>query len=475
MNKPDQLPPYDAEAEAGALGCVLSANGDAGKLFSQLHLEHFYELRHQAVFKGLKSLASRGEGLDAVSLVRWLKENGELENAGGFEYAAALPDTIPSPEQFPVYLDTVQDRAERRADIRDSVEIEMLARNLAIPRGKLADAARRMLEARTRPPSDALPAISDAVDFTAEPLPQPPELVRGLIHKGSKLVLGGGSKSFKTWTLLDLALSVAHGREWLNFSTTRGRVLYLNFEIQAWSWQSRLQAVAKAKSITIEPGQLSLWNLRGKAAHFSDLLPKIRETIKQDFALIVLDPIYKIYGGTDENSAGDVARLLNGLEELAVSSGAAVAFGAHFSKGNQAGKESIDRISGSGVFARDPDSLLVFTRHEQADAFTVEATLRNFAPVSPFVVRWEFPLMTPAAELDPSRLKQVAGRKRESNPDELLDVLGDRILTSTEWAKEAENEAGIKNRTFYTLLKELQESDRVIRSRINNKWQRVSK
>src|SRR2546422_7325919 len=38
-------------------------------------------------------------------------------------------------------------------------------------------------------------------------------------------------------------------------------------------------------------------------------LPKIRDTAKQDFALIILDPIYKIYGQTDENSAGDVARL----------------------------------------------------------------------------------------------------------------------------------------------------------------------
>lgn len=37
---------------------------------------------------------------------------------------------------------------------------------------------------------------------------------------------------------------------------------------------------------------------------------------------------------------------------LTVETGAGVAFGSHFSKGNQIQKESIDRISGSGVFAR---------------------------------------------------------------------------------------------------------------------------
>jgi RecA-family ATPase len=76
---------------------------------------------------------------------------------------------------------------------------------------------------------------------------------------------------------------------------------------------------------------------------------------------------------------------------VAVRTGAAIAFGAHYSKGNQARKESIDRVGGSGVFARDPDSLLNFTRHEERDCFTVEMTLRNHPPQKPFVVKWEYP------------------------------------------------------------------------------------
>src|ERR1019366_1572546 len=143
----------------------------------------------------------------------------------------------------------------------------------------------------------------------------------------------------------------------------------------------------------------------------------------EGFALIILDPIYKLYGGTDENAAGDVAALLNSLERLAVETGAAIAFGAHFAKGNAAGKEAIDRISGSGVFARDPDSLLIFTKHESEDAFTVEPILRNFAPVAPFAVRWHFPLMQLAADLDPAKLKQAGGRPAKHRPQDLLDVL----------------------------------------------------
>ena len=62
---------------------------------------------------------------------------------------------------------------------------------------------------------------------------------------------------------------------------------------------------------------------------------------------------------------GDITALLNMVENLAVTTGAAVALAGHYAKGNAAAKESIDRISGRGVFARDPDSLITFTKHEE--------------------------------------------------------------------------------------------------------------
>ena len=126
--------------------------------------------------------------------------------------------------------------------------------------------------------------------------------------------------------------------------------------------------------------------------------------------MIVLDPIYKLLGARDENKAGDIASLLNEIELLAVKTGAAVAFGAHFSKGNQSQKESIDRIGGSGVFARDPDTILTFTRHDETDCFTVDATLRNHPPIDPFVVRWEFPLMCVDSTFDPANLTALEPR-----------------------------------------------------------------
>jgi hypothetical protein len=318
---------------------------------------------------------------------------------------------------------------------------------------------------------DVLPDLIDAADFLADPIDAPPELIAGILHAGSKLVLGGTSKSFKTWTLLDLAISIATGADWLGRRTAQGKVLFVNFEIQPHAWQRRIVGVARAKGVKIKPGMIQLWNLRGHAADFRQLIPKIIERARsENFSLIILDPIYKLYGNTDENSAGNVALLLNSLEKMATITGAAVAFAAHFAKGNAAGKEAIDRISGSGVFARDPDSILVFTKHEDEDAFVVEPILRNFAPVEPFAVRWNFPLFEIADELDPTRLKKAGGRGRTFTEENLLDALGDKSLTTTEWKKLAEDEHGIKHRTFYSLKKTLVVTKRVTQSKGNNKW-----
>ncbi len=210
-------------------------------------------------------------------------------------------------------------------------------------------------------------------------------------------------------------LVVAYGVPWLGCETAPGRVLVVNFEIQSAFACRRLNVLAEALGIKQEPGRLDCWNLRGHATSHLEIFPRIIDRIGDGgYRLIVLDPIYKLYGGSDnENGAREVAALMNSVESLAVKTGAAVAFGAHFSKGNQAAKDTIDRVSGSGVFARDPDSLLNFTKHQESDCYTVEATLRNFPPLDPFVVRWAYPLFVRDASLNPAELKTPGRSTRD--------------------------------------------------------------
>src|SRR5205823_782853 len=154
----------------------------------------------------------------------------------------------------------------------------------------------------------------------------------------------------------------------------------------------RIRWISQQKGVALTDN-LQVMTLRGWTDPIENLTEKFIQYFRAlpPFALIIFDPIYKLLNGRNENGTGEITDLLNHVEKIAVQTGAAVAFGHHFSKGNQAAKESIDRLSGSGVFARDPDAILTMTEHEQADCCTVQPTLRNFAPITPFVLEWKAP------------------------------------------------------------------------------------
>lgn len=317
--------------------------------------------------------------------------------------------------------------------------------------------------------------LINAAAFMASELTEPDQVIRGILHQGSKFCIGGASKACKTWALLDLAISVANGIPWLNFPTTQGKVLYINFEIQNFAWQRRIETVATAKNVQYLDN-IELLNLRGKPTDFGSLIPQIIESVKDGkFILIVIDPIYKLYGRTDENNARDVAALLTAVERLSHESGAAVAYASHFSKGNQSGKEAMDRVSGSGVFSRDPDSILILTQHAEEDAFTVEGILRNFAPVSSFVVRWKFPLLEYDETLNPEDLKKPGGRPSLNYETDLLDCLAKESLSSTDWYQNSRDQCGVSRATFFRVLKDLESQGLILKSKINQKWCLVSK
>ena len=303
-------------------------------------------------------------------------------------------------------------------------------------------------------PDGRLPDIVSAATFTASPLPEPEQVIRGVLHRGSKAVYGGPSKAFKSWSLQDMCIAVATGGDWLGFQTTAGNVLYINFELQPFAVHKRLLAICEDRRIAV-PEKLHIWHLRGFGRPLSERLPELKRHMKgEGYNLVVPDPVYKTLAGRNENDAGAIAEVCAEIESVAIATGAAVAFGAHFAKGNAASKNAIDRMSGSGVFARDPDAIITATTHEELDAFTVEMTLRNFPQPENFVIRWQYPRMHRDGALDPARLKQPKmGRSPEHDVDEIVNHL-EPGLTAKAWAIVCHDEAGITASTFWRLLRQ---------------------
>ena len=186
-----------------------------------------------------------------------------------------------------------------------------------------------------------------------------PELIKGVLRQGHKMLIAGPSKAGKSFALIELSIAIAEGRKWLDLECAQGKVLYVNLELDRASCLHRFKDVYNA--IGLEPNNISnvhIWNLRGKTVPMDKLAPKlIRRAHKKGYIAVIIDPIYKVLTG-DENSADQMAHFTNQFDKVATELGCSVIYCHHHSKGAQGGKKSMDRASGSGVFARDPDALI---------------------------------------------------------------------------------------------------------------------
>lgn len=200
----------------------------------------------------------------------------------------------------------------------------------------------------------------ESLDDVWGSLPQlAPPLIDGVLRQGHKMLIAGPSKAGKSYGLIELCCAIAEGKQWLGWQCTQGRVLYVNLELDRASCLHRFKDIYEAMGW--QPRNirnLDIWNLRGKSVPMDKLAPKlIRRAAKKNYIAIIIDPIYKIITG-DENSADQMAAFCNQFDLVCTELGCAVIYCHHHSKGSQGQKRSMDRASGSGVFARDPDALL---------------------------------------------------------------------------------------------------------------------
>ncbi len=207
--------------------------------------------------------------------------------------------------------------------------------------------------------NDDLPEPESLNDVWEELPELSPPLIENVLRQGHKMLIAGPSKAGKSFSLIELSCAIAEGRTWIGWQCTKGRVMYVNLELDRPSCLHRFKDVYTA--LGWQPNHLKnidIWNLRGKSIPMDKLAPKlIRRAAKKNYIAIIIDPIYKVITG-DENSADQMANFCNQFDKVCTELNCAVIYCHHHSKGSQGGKRSMDRASGSGVFARDPDALL---------------------------------------------------------------------------------------------------------------------
>lgn len=265
--------------------------------------------------------------------------------------------------------------------------------------------------------NDNLPPIINLSDVYDNPPPLAEELIVGVLRRGHKMLISSDSKAGKSFLLMNLAVAIATGQPWMGFEVRKGRVLYVNFEISEPSALNRIIQICHTLGVQREDtGNIEIWNMRGRACTLEEFVPKLLRRIQgQKLDAIIIDPIYKVIMG-DENNASDMGTFCNQFDRICEAANCSCIYAHHHTKGAQGGKKAMDRASGSGVFARDPDAQLDVSQlavsdnqradlrpdgYEYATPWRMEGTLREFAPFEPVDFWFTYPTYT----IDPALKK----------------------------------------------------------------------
>lgn len=256
----------------------------------------------------------------------------------------------------------------------------------------------------TLPEEDALEDLDSLPDLA-------PELIGGILREGHKMLLAAPSKAGKSFMLQELCVCVGEGIQWLGRDVMRGKVLYVNLELDPISCKHRFKDIYDALKIGERSGNVRVLNLRGRSVPLDKLAPILIRRYKDNgYKMIVIDPIYKVITG-DENAASDMASFCNYFDMIATECGCAMVYSHHYSKGaNSKYHNASERASGSGVFTRDPDAILSMSelsvddgklnmyrsttgRHDATPTgWRISSTLREFPTPPDFDIWFDWPL-----------------------------------------------------------------------------------
>lgn len=274
--------------------------------------------------------------------------------------------------------------------------------------------------------------VFDLVQHGPEPKP---EVIKGVLRRGCVMQISSGPKMRKSYTLLDLALSVQAGLPWLGLETVAGPVFYLDAENQAALIRERLPKVAAGRGIEVTKELNSRfvicplrWKMQGKSrAEIVAGATRAMLAMPEPPVLAILEPLYLLLRGAKEKEAEEVTMALEDFDNICRDIGCATVFVHHFSKGSQVGKAGMDRASGSGALSRFPDAIVTLTPpdeprkgQERPDyAATVGMDLRWFAPKPDYQVWWK----ETHYEATAKTTYTVKTHREGSNADKYGDVL----------------------------------------------------
>jgi hypothetical protein len=199
----------------------------------------------------------------------------------------------------------------------------------------------------------------------------------GVFDQGDRVAIVAQSKAKKSFLALQLAVCAATGREFLGFKIERQKVLMVNGEVKPSKYKGRLKGLTGKLGIPWdETASLEFLHTRPLDASKVTLESILAMCRRLEITMCILDPFYTFI--QDEIDQAQVKAAILQMKQFS-QHGITLVSVFHATKGLIGDRQTIDRIAGSGVFARDVDALLSMSVHENKTSVVLSFATRNYA------------------------------------------------------------------------------------------------
>lgn len=297
-------------------------------------------------------------------------------------------------------------------------------------------------------------------------VPDPTWIIDGWVIDDGASVWYGPAKTFKTFNVLDMALSVACGVEWRGNAVAQQPVLYLlgegmgTFKYRVHVWLAKRSEGRQASFWTIPVGvPLSTPEGLANALAAIDSLP-VRP------GLVVIDTLNRHFGPGDENSSQDMTRFVQSIDAIRAHTRAHIAIVHH------SGKDAEKGARGSSALLGAVDNEFRITRTEGTQICRIECTAARHSdepkPMTVELVKVEvthpesglvMSSLLPVLRDEPQGGKdaKAAGKPLSKSARMVMALLAE----GPKFVKELVEETGLKRPTVQLILADLAVSKHV--------------
>ena len=264
-----KTPPQALEIEEAVLGALMLDQNAIVNTIEMLYPDFFYKPEHQYIFRAIHNLVEKARPVDLLTVIEELRQEGNLENAGGSYFVAQITNHVTSSAHVEHHARILSEKFIQRELIRISTETIKNAYDETTDVVQLLDSTeQRLMDINDNNFRSDYQNISDIVAKAMKEIEEASEIEGGITGLPSGFTeLDNMTAGFHPGTLVIIAARPAMGKTAFALTMMRNMavmykkpVAFFSLEMPATEIAMRLiSAQSEIEAQRLKKGDLEPW------------------------------------------------------------------------------------------------------------------------------------------------------------------------------------------------------------------------